>query len=251
MRRDEPNDLYLTDEERKRIFHDYIRSTPGAADRFRANPGLLAAVSGMSRIVRQRYSGWHEGVEAKVEQAKIEAEPTGIPESVAQRLKSPGLFYGPTQKQALAWAKGPSGPQATMRHLGLFIYGPTWGKTIAACMTISPAHVKVGRGKRAFVSEANLLKAMATRPSQQNPNPLLPFENVMRLVVDHMGALEPGKKTTREVIEFLRGRWERGLTNVLTTRKTVPEFQDHYGADAWATVERFCTMCEAKKANQA
>lgn len=249
MRRDEPSDLYLTDDERKRIFHDYIRRTPGAADRFRANPGLLSAISGMGRIVRQKYSGWHEGIAEKVEQAKFDAEPTGIPDAIAFRLNSNGLFFGPTQKRAIEWAKGPSGPQATLRHLGLFIYGPTWGKTIAACMTISPKHVKVGRGKRAFVSEANLIKALTARPSMQNPNPMFPFENVSRLVVDHMGALEPGKKTTREMIEFLRGRWERGLSNVLTTRKTIPEFQDHYGVDAWATVERFCTLCEAQKAN--
>ncbi len=245
--RPEPPDLYLTRDECRAIVFQYLNRNEGAAERM-AQHHFVEILCSLPRVTRDKYKGWHEAKARDKEQAEAESTPTGIPETIAAKLKARTLFMGPTQLDACRWAAGPRGPQATMRHLGMLIYGPTWGKTIAGCMTISPTHVQVGRGRRVFVSESALLKLILSKPTIATPDPTGPYRKAHRLVVDHMGALEPGKKATREMIEFLRERWERGRSNVLTTKLTLEQIKAHYGADAWATIERFCTMNEARKA---
>lgn len=241
-----PPDYRLTEREVLAMINDYAQER--GSDRKRVLE-LVAMVGGI-RPIRDKYSKFGQEVE-EARAAEVEAStPVGIPDVIAKFLATRPQTLFTVQRAAIAWAQPLRGPSPNMRHLGLLICGTQLGKSCAAAMTITPGYVTVGRNRRYFIAESELIRnLMQTRDRDAS---MSRYRNVQTLVVDHLGSsITHGAKGFREVVEFLRMRWEAGNRNVLTTRLSGrDELIKNYGLDAWATFERYCTIVQTQARNE-
>jgi hypothetical protein len=248
----EPADLHLSDEESRRQVALYVMAKAGrtgedpAAMMHRLGggdgdaPNLLNFL-GSIKVVRERYASRFEtkwdGLPAKDDAGRLRA----MPDLVRKTIASGAVRQGETVRHMREWQS-----LRGSKSLGLLLLGEAEaGKTLHASLLLKGSVLDVDPDGF-FVGESVLSMHLTSGTKADKREALGPMQDASTLVVDYMGMPKPASRWEIGIVEFLRMRWEAGRKNVLTFRGDVAKFQHIYGADGWATVQRFCTVLTVK-----
>jgi hypothetical protein len=247
-----PEDLRLSEEESRKQVALYVMARASRSGETPADmmhrlgggdgdaPNLLSFL-GSIEVTRERYADRYatkwDGLPAKDDAGRLRA----MPDSVRQVIASGAVRHGETVRHIREW-QGLKGS----RSLGLLLLGDAGvGKTLHASLLLKGSLLDVDRDGF-FVGESVLSMHLTSGTKADKLAALAPMEDASTLVVDYMGRPKPASRWEVGIVEFLRMRWEAGRKCVLTFRGGVAEFQQIYGADGWATVQRFCTVLTVK-----
>jgi len=239
--------MYLTPTEVQREVSNYmtaqaLRSGETPAEMLaRPNGGVFRALAQM-RVTRQKYRHLTEWTPTHKKSDDVESRTGSISDSVQRTIKTNAVVegagvHGMREWQALKGEKGQ----------GLLLLGGAGeGKSLHAAMLLVGNALEVER-EGVHVAESQLCVNIGLRREREREAAMSPLQSAPLVVVDHMGVRKHQSGWEAGVVEFLRGRWEAGRKCVLTFRGDVGAFRRVYGADGWATVERFCTVMTVRR----
>jgi len=248
----EPNDMFLTGDETKRAVVEYMfaRSrqtgeTPEAmAERYgsRGERGGLLGLLARMRVTREKYANMHEFTPSH---AKVDdnSRLAAIPDAVRQVIASNAVVEGETVHQMREWQE-----LSGDRSRGLLLLGKSGhGKSLHASMLLLGSTLTV-EPEGHILSESTLAMYLGMRIAKERRQNIAPLLSAPLVVIDYMGQRKAHiSGWEASVIEFMRLRWEAGKRCVLTFRGDLEGFRSVYGADGWATVERFCTVLTVRR----
>lgn len=240
-----PEDLHLTPKEVQRETAQYLFGqaslTGESIEKIAERMGPLINYLGSLKVVREKYS------------ARYSYEPTatkgdradrlkGISDTVRRTITTNGLVEGDAVNSIREWQK-----LGGDRAKGLLLLGGAGsGKTLhAACLLLGNVLTVDPDGY--WVGESVLSTHLGTGTKSDKREALTPLEAAPLLVIDFMGLRKPQTGWEAAVMEFMRIRWEAGRKCVLTFRGDLDAFKRCYGADGWATAERFCTVLKVRR----
>ena len=246
-----PSDMFLTEDETKRQVAMYMVAqarqsgeTPDEIVRRMADSSgrNLIEYLGNMRVTREKYAHMHEFELRRSSDERTASRLDSIPDAVRQTIGSSGLVEGEAVAHMREW-QGLKGD----RGKGLLLLGGAGaGKTLHASLLLMGDALDVEPDGR-FIGESLLSMHLGTGTKADKLASLSPLESTPMLVVDYMGQRKPQMGWEASVIEFLRLRWEAGRKCVLTFRGDESEFVRVYGADRWATVQRWCTVLKVRR----
>lgn len=248
----EPEDLHLTREEVQRtIAHHLLARAKQTGEDPReiqarmggvgGGPNLLEFL-GSIKVTRERYAERYEFRPHQTSASDSLDRIRAIPEQVRQTIAGNEVVEGDAVHAIREWQEL-SGDRAK----GLLLLGPAGaGKTLHACLLLRGNILDIDREGH-IVGEARLSMHLGTGTKSDKREALSPLESTSLLVVDYMGQAKIQRGWEAAVMEFLRARWEAGKRCVLTYRGELDAFKQCYGADGWATVERFCTVVKVRR----
>jgi hypothetical protein len=243
--------MFLTPKETK---HQVAMYMLGEAHRSGEDPkAIMARMSGQHganlieylgsmRVTREQYAYMHEYEPTVTSSKHGSARISAIPDPVRQAIQTSAVVEGETMAHMREWQtlKGDRGKGL------LLLGGAGCGKTLHACMLLLGNSLDV-EPEGHFVGESVLAMHLGTGTKSDKIASLAPLESTPLLVVDYMGQRKPQMGWEASVIEFLRLRWEAGRRCVLTCRGDEEGFIRVYGADRWATVQRWCTVLKVRR----
>ena len=247
-----PKDLYLTAEETQRHVAMYVfgqsRRTGEAPEAIQARlggagggPNLLEFL-GSVRVVREKYADRFEFEPQKTQANDSQDRLKGMPDVVRQTIARSGVVEGDAVHAMHEWQE-----LSGDRSRGLLLLGPAGaGKTLHASLLLRGNVLDIDR-EGWIIGESLLSMHLGSGTKAQKSEALAPLESTPLLVIDYMGQRKTQTNWESAILEFLRLRWESGKRCVLTFRGDLDAFKGCYGADGWATVERFCTVVQVRR----
>lgn len=247
-----PKDLHISPEESQRAVARYLISeaqrtgqNPKAIrDRMSSvhgGPNLLEYL-GQVRVVRQRYASLVEYQPTQTTATDRADRLRGIPVETVEIIDRGGVVEGDAVHSIRQWQALSGG-----RARGLLLLGAAGaGKTLHASLLLRGDVFDVAP-EGWFIGESLLTMHLGSGTKSDKQDALAPMQSTPLLVVDYMGQRKAMHSWEAAVLEFLRLRWESGKRCVLTFRGELDAFKQCYGADGWATVERFCTVVKVRR----
>ena len=240
-----PSDLYLTPKEAQRETAQYLfgqaRLTGEPIEAMAQRMGPLIGYLGSLRVMREKYA---HRLDYEPDRTKGDSVDRlkGIADSVRTTIMRNGVVEGDAVSEMRQWQK-----LGGDRAKGLLLMGGAGiGKTLHAALLLLGDVLDV-EPEGYFIGESVLVMHLNSGTKNDKREALKPLEATPLLVVDFMGQRKAYTGWEAGLMEFLRVRWEAGRKCVLTFRGDLDGFKRVYGADGWATVERFCTVLKVRR----
>lgn len=247
-----PADLYLAPEETQREVALYMlgraRQTGESTEQIQrrmsgveGGPNLLEFL-GKVQVIREKHAPRYEYEPHQTNAADGMDRLKAMPDVVRQTIATSAVVEGDAVHAMRQWQelKGD-------RSRGLLLLGPAGaGKTLHACLLLRGNVLDI-EPEGWIIGESMLSMHLGTGTKDHKEKSLGPMIATPLLVVDYMGQRKTQAVWEAAVLEFMRMRWEAGKRCVLTFRGDLDAFKGCYGADGWATVERFCTVVRVRR----